>query len=557
MSSEPRSIFTSQKHFTQSIGQRSIPPQVETSSITKPFLPPSPSPSPGLRDVHRQTGLEANSQEEATADSPSRRASSLDIAGGRVEASLARTSLEVTADYNSIDASLQRPSQSTRNEGFRIPNLPGPTATTHASKHPRTVDDKGRLASTEPPSKKHRPKLGPKHTLNAESFHSLVPSKNSGSPPSPLFFSHSQRQRPILPPAFSSEAAATMLNKARDEAGGVTTLKLARGSITTATSPPRTTSTPGSWTSIERSSISRSPDLKGKPSAGMQILGSVGIIELLEQDERPTFIIDVANPTNFSPGLLQIVFANAALRASESILDMVTGKADLDSPGIAVINDFPEFKAWALSFVKNGESLDICLPSFSYGGVTWSCSTLRKRLRLISASGNSLPPNITSGGSNGAMSATSNLSERARGPSLQNLPRSSLAESFEPSDYFGNAVPPLISTAGSSPLQNMSSSFVGEDENSRFPTQATLTAQTTALIPEMIQARYPENPSFDWTRLPMSAALPKHIQFARSFDWASTPLGPIESWSFDLRAMCNLIMGSPHPAAMYWGDDYT
>ena len=555
MSSEPRSIFTSQKHFTQSIGRRSIPPQVETSLITKPFLPPSPSP--GLRDGHRQTVLEANSQEEATADFPSRRASSLDIGGGSEEASLTRTSLEVTADYNSIDASLQRPSQSTRNEGFRIPNLPGPTATTHASKHPRTVDDKGRLASTEPPSKKHRPTLGPKHTLNAESFHSLVPSKNSGSPPSPLFFSHSQRQRPILPPAFSSEAAATMLNKARDEAGGVTTLKLARGSISTATSPPRTTSTPGSWTSIERSSIPRSPDLKGKPSAGMQILGSVGIIELLEQDERPTFIIDVANPTNFSPGLLQIVFANAALRASESILDMVTGKADLDSPGIAVTNDFPEFKAWALSFVKNGESLDICLPSFSYGGVTWSCSTLRKRLRLISASGNSLPPNITSGSSNGAMSATSNLSERARGPSSQNLPCSPLPESFEPSDYFGNAVQPLISTAGSSPLQNISSSFVGEDENSWFPTQATLTAQTTALIPEMIQARYPENPSFDWTRLPMSAALPKHIQFARSFDWASTPLGPIESWSFDLRAMCNLIMGSPHPAAMYWGDDYT
>ena len=236
---------------------------------------------------------------------------------------------------------------------------------------------------------------------------------------------------------------------------------------------------------------------------------------------------------------------------------MVTGKADLDSPGIAVTNDFPEFKAWALSFVKNGESLDICLPSFSYGGVTWSCSTLRKRLRLISASGNSLPPNITSGSSNGAMSATSNLSERARGPSSQNLPCSPLPESFEPSDYFGNAVQPLISTAGSSPLQNISSSFVGEDENSWFPTQATLTAQTTALIPEMIQARYPENPSFDWTRLPMSAALPKHIQFARSFDWASTPLGPIESWSFDLRAMCNLIMGSPHPAAMYWGDDYT
>ncbi|KAI1527835.1 BaeS Signal transduction histidine kinase [Pyrenophora tritici-repentis] len=60
---------------------------------------------------------------------------------------------------------------------------------------------------------------------------------------------------------------------------------------------------------------------------------------------------------------------------------------------------------------------------------------------------------------------------------------------------------------------------------------------------------------FDWTRLAVSPSLPRHIQFARSIDWASTPLGPIEYWSNDLRAMCNLIMASPHPAAMYWGEE--
>ncbi|PMD38172.1 hypothetical protein L207DRAFT_545365 [Hyaloscypha variabilis F] len=276
----------------------------------------------------------------------------------------------------------------------------------------------------------------------------------------------------------------------------------------------------------------------------MQILGSVGIIELLEQDERPTFIIDIANPTNFSPGPLQIVFANASLRAYESILEMVTGKADLDSPGVAVTNDFPEFKAWALSFVKNGESLDLCLPSFSYGGVSWSCSTLRRRLRLISASGSSLPSNITSGSSNGALSASSHLSDRAR-------------ESHEPSDYFGDTTSHVTSTAGSSPLQIISNSLLEEDDEGNLPKQAMIAAQTMAITTEVMQARYPESSFFDWTRLPMSAALPRHIQFAKSIDWAATPLGPMESWGFDLRAMCNLIMGSPHPAAMYWGDDYT
>jgi hypothetical protein len=82
-----------------------------------------------------------------------------------------------------------------------------------------------------------------------------------------------------------------------------------------------------------------------------------------------------------------------------------------------------------------------------------------------------------------------------------------------------------------------------------------IAAQSEVTTSELMQTRYPENSSFDWTRLPMSAALPRHIQFARSVDWASTPLGPIENWSFDLRAMCNLVMGSPHPAAMYWGPE--
>jgi hypothetical protein len=82
-----------------------------------------------------------------------------------------------------------------------------------------------------------------------------------------------------------------------------------------------------------------------------------------------------------------------------------------------------------------------------------------------------------------------------------------------------------------------------------------IAAQSDVLTSEMLQTRYAEGSSFDWTRLPMSAALPRHVQFARSIDWAATSLGPIENWTFNLRAMCNLIMGSPHPAATYWGDD--
>lgn len=287
-------------------------------------------------------------------------------------------------------------------------------------------------------------------------------------------------------------------------------------------------------------------------------MNSVGIIELLDQDERPTFIIDIANSVNFTPGgPLQIVFANAALCAYESILEMVTGKADLNSPGIAVTNNFPEFKAWALSFIKNGETLDICLPSFVYGGVTWTSSTLRKRLRLISGSSSSIGNTATSTSSNGALSASSILSDSHTKANASRLPRSPLAESSEPLDYFGDVVPPLISTASTSPLQIVSTPLVPMvEEDEEVPKQAMLASQSEVITSEMMHTRYPDSPSFDWTRLPMSAALPRHIQFARTIDWAATPLGPMEDWPFALRAMCNLIMGSPHPAAMYWGPEY-
>lgn len=74
---------------------------------------------------------------------------------------------------------------------------------------------------------------------------------------------------------------------------------------------------PGTMASVEKSRTPLTEDRRSQQS-GLDLLGTVGIVELLEQDERPTFIIDVANPTNFTPGgPLQIVYANASLRAHE------------------------------------------------------------------------------------------------------------------------------------------------------------------------------------------------------------------------------------------------
>lgn len=238
---------------------------------------------------------------------------------------------------------------------------------------------------------------------------------------------------------------------------------------------------------------------------------------------------------------------------------MVVGKnADLDSPGVAITDTFPEFKAWVLSFVKNNESLDVCLPAFMYGGVTWNCSTLKKRLRVISGSGTNLPARVSSTSTSASGSADAMKLPTLAGVSGKPKPPGSpLREVTEPPDYFGDALT----------RSNLRAAQTTEDVS---PTTETPVYEDLSLK-DMISPPAPplditsigslrgssiNISSFDWTRLPMSSALPRHIQFARSVDWGATALGPIETWGFELRAMANLVMGSPHPSAMYWGPEY-
>ena len=383
-----------------------------------------------------------------------------------------------------------------------------------------------------------------------------------------------------------------MLNStSMEDRGGVRTVKMARGSINPGNSPPQATGIlTGSFSSLRSSlpiSNGPTPD-ELEPASNLQALNQVGIVELLERDERPTFILDLSNQLNYQPGLLQIMFANSALKAYTGLLDTITGKFMEDTPSLATTTTFPEFKAWTISFVKNDESLDVCLPAFLYGGAIWTCSTLRKRFRFISGSQTQAPSIINS---NPPSVGTSGLPTFGKGHVGNYFNPETEIESTqeEPSDYFGNAqVPVALDTVtpvnqslrsaiktpdqlgkiwkgvhtplsnGFDPTPQPESSSgsdrtpplgINPEENNVSP--GTVSRADASQIPATMDQGF-----FDWTRLPVSSALPRHIQFTRSVDWASTSLGPIEKWPPDLRGMCNLVMASPHPAAMYWGSEF-
>lgn len=309
-----------------------------------------------------------------------------------------------------------------------------------------------------------------------------------------------------------------------------------------------------------------------------QLLAGIGILEFLAQDERPTFVIDVADSANTRSGFLSLIFANAALKTRVDLLDLVRGGSD--DPGYACAGHiaFAEFKEWALSsFTKVGA--EACQPPiYPYAGSVWRCLALRERIRVIVCEPTSTSSTIRELPNNYKIRQRNELNSPS--PALS-------ADSSHYSGYFSQVNSEHNSRCSQSPVNLIPHSpaeFLGRQQPRNSPRRPSVTGyggvkSMEALSSIQCNESHPgakphtERPGsggsfqvgsqevisdqgfFDWTRLPESSALSPHVRFARSVNWAATSLGPIESWDADLRAMCNLVMASPHPAALYWGPD--
>lgn len=280
------------------------------------------------------------------------------------------------------------------------------------------------------------------------------------------------------------------------------------------------------------------------------------MIELLDQDDRPTFVLDLATPrgTSSTGFPFPILHANPALRVAEGLLDAISTEPT-DNPEAA--EALANFKNWALANPsRSQEAINIAsLPSFTFAGVSWSASTLRRRFRVVRAQCSWNPASSLPALSPG-------LKQTATMPRSSSFALTMGSDEPVPDDD----LPPVVTTPVDEPSI---SPFTDEElpgsgyfpENVRAPLpplrEDILMHYTDAFSlesPNKIVKE--EKPSFDWTRIPVTTDMPAHFRFARSVDWASTPLGPIEDWSDDLRAMSNMVMASPHPAALYWGPQF-
>ena len=420
-----------------------------------------------------------------------------------------------------------------------------------------------------------RPKTNPK-LPKLKDLQSLKGSIVEESPTSPLFFSNTPRLRPALPRFSSSDAGAAMMKQVHADETTASALsrrmKMSRNSISSTS--PLSAISPRSSTSRTQATGDMNTMAKG-----LAALSQVGILDLLEQDDRLIFIIDLGNRLNFLPGPLSILFINTTLRGMTSICDGIKGRTSEDLRAIIGDAGFLEFKAWATNFVEDEQAMDVVLPTYQFGGAAWTCLSLKKRFRIFYGTMKLPSGRIISRGHRQQTYATASPDSRRGGAEI---------DQAEVTDYFGSAgmaynpspssqvTPDGLIKSIESPAgvikQTSSHSVSSSKQIVAIPSIDTPVSHSTTLQPPLSsqnlrefevasESQYPvdslmeEQGFLDWTRLAITPTLPKHVRFARSVDWASTSLGPIDKWSGVLRSVSNLLMVSPHPTALYWGDD--
>jgi hypothetical protein len=199
---------------------------------------------------------------------------------------------------------------------------------------------------------------------------------------------------------------------------------------------------------------------------GTSPLHRVGMLDLLDQDPRPTFIIDTA-PSSFPPenGGYLLEYWNTAMASADpgGLLPLLSGNASVPSSKENGYAPFLQFRSWSLAG-------DTTAKTFLFHGFTWQKIMVASRWNVVS---------------------------------------------------------------GLCPVTSMNT-------------------ETTTLSRESSKTKIP---NYDWTdELPPLRPSP-HSAWARTIDWSATPLGPMSSWSSQLRSIANLVMQDPRPAVVFYGPD--
>ncbi|KAJ4299349.1 hypothetical protein N0V90_004594 [Kalmusia sp. IMI 367209] len=248
------------------------------------------------------------------------------------------------------------------------------------------------------------------------------------------------------------------------------------------------------------------PELKRASSR--EELGSISLLSALENDARASFVIDItAHTPPDSP--LDMVYFNAALAAAPGLLAKLRGSDAVQGMFTDALQSHAALKQWLWS---RADVVDLAGRGAAYlfAGHLWWATTV-EHYKIVSGVLAALLPNDGHDG----LIARSVIDPR---------------EHNEPEN-----LPQLVPE--------------------RLPvTMLDVPAETIALTPSQPASRFGP---FDYTLDSPCSDMSDHILYFRSIDWAKTPLGPMSSWSPQLRCTVNMILNDHYHAVLFWGDDAT
>ncbi|KAK7750759.1 hypothetical protein SLS62_007311 [Diatrype stigma] len=250
---------------------------------------------------------------------------------------------------------------------------------------------------------------------------------------------------------------------------------------------------------------------------------SLSITEILDQDPRPTFVIDLdpddsvtTNAKSLSP-----IFCNSALRVHESLFDVVVGRDAAYSPAV-----YENFSTWATGPTKSGSSKDVVPRSCQFFDLIWTGSTVRKRWRLISG-----------------MPTCDFSADPAEALHGEQQPAGAGAGDQEQKSLSWNNVS-LSLTEGSKPTA-IATLISSRNDNPSLVTGSSSDTTSGSSQSQRLILGTPEKAVVDWTIPNPKGVLSPHIKFARTVPWENTPLGSMAEWSKEFRQIANLVMLTP------------
>jgi hypothetical protein len=109
-----------------------------------------------------------------------------------------------------------------------------------------------------------------------------------------------------------------------------------------------------------------------------QIFQSITMVDVLEQDPRPAFVVDLEDKANAST--LRPIFYNRSFKNIPGLIDVVVGQSPARAYGQSSYQTYTSFMKWAINTTTDGPP-----QAFVYDGMSWTSMTINQRWRMVNA----------------------------------------------------------------------------------------------------------------------------------------------------------------------------